>query len=298
MGRGATIATIITVPLFGLGLIYASSGGTLQLAGWSFPLWMAVLAFAIQWLIWIPCSILRTERVYDLTGSLTFITLTVCALWFAHGEVGLDLRRIVVGAMVTLWAGRLGSYLFGRILADGHDSRFDDLKTDALKFLIPWTLQGLWVAVTLLPVLLIITQPQSSDGVGALDWVGWSLWLFGFTIEVIADRQKTRFRADPKNQGRWIDEGLWRYSQHPNYFGEILLWTGLFISGLGIFSGLELLSIASPLLTYLLLTRISGIPMLDEKAMSRWGDDPDYRAYRAATSTLMLGPRRESPPRS
>ena len=130
-------------------------------------------------------------------------------------------------------------------------------------------------------------MPQA---LGPLDALGLTLWVLGLSIEVIADHQKTQFRADPRNDGRFITTGLWSWSRHPNYFGEILLWTGLCLAASASLSGGQWVSWASPALVTLLLTRVSGIPMLEERAEARWGDDPDYRAYVARTSVLVPRP--------
>ena len=155
-----------------------------------------------------------------------------------------------------------------------------------------WTMQGLWVFLTVLPVLVILTAPQAPTPIGIIEIIGWTLWIIGFGIEVVADRQKSAFKANPAHAGRWIDQGLWAYSQHPNYFGEILLWTGMFISGIGVYEGTQWLAALSPVFVYLLLTRVSGITMLDVRAEARWGHDPAYRTYFETTNVLIPGPKR------
>ena len=154
-----------------------------------------------------------------------------------------------------------------------------------------WTMQGAWVSLTALAALVIMTDARD-PGIGAAAVLGWLLWAVGWGIEVVADRQKSAFRADPANDGRFITSGLWSVSRHPNYLGEILLWTGIFVSGLGMYTGGQWAVVVSPLFVVLLLTRISGIPLLEARADRRWGDDPAYQAYRAATPVLLPRPAR------
>jgi len=125
---------------------------------------------------------------------------------------------------------------------------------------------------------------------GILGYVGIALWLFGFAVEVIADNQKTQFKKDPNNKDRFITSGLWSWSQHPNYFGEITLWLGLALFTYPVLSGWQLVTLISPIFVYLLLTRLSGIPTLDRLAKEKWGSDSDYAAYVRTTSKLILSP--------
>ena len=133
----------------------------------------------------------------------------------------------------------------------------------------------------------INSQSGSASELGIWDGIGLSMWILGFGIETIADNQKTVFNKEPNNQGKWIDSGLWYYSRHPNYLGEILLWTGIAFFGISCFTGLERVAWISPIFIYLLLTKISGTPILDKRALEKWGDDPEYQKYRANTPALI-----------
>ncbi len=193
--------------------------------------------------------------------------------------------------MVAVWAARLGSFLYRRISRDGSDGRFDKMKFDFPQFLMTWTIQGLWVSLTLAAALAIITA-SDRQAFGAIGIVGALVWLAGFVIEVMADTQKSTFRADPANEGRFITTGLWSWSRHPNYFGEITLWTGMAIMAIPVLSGWRWIALVSPVFVFVLLTRISGIPLLERRAEKRWGSDPEFRAYTDSTSVLVPLPPR------
>ncbi len=249
---------------------------------------LVALAFIIQWVMFVPAYLLQTERFYDLTGSLTYIALALGALALAPQ---LDAPRLLIGGLVIVWAVRLGSFLFLRIRADGGDTRFTHIKPHFGRFLLAWTLQGLWVTVTFAAGLAAITSAGPAS-VGVFTLLGVGLWVFGFVFEVVADRQKRAFRRDPANRGRFITQGLWRYSRHPNYFGEIVLWVGIAVMALPMLSGWAYLTLVSPVFVYLLLTRISGVNLLEAQGRKRWGDDAAYREYCERTPVLVPGPPR------
>jgi steroid 5-alpha reductase family enzyme len=252
------------------------------------------LAFAINWLVWIPASLWRTERFYDLTGSVTFVAVTSLALVAAPGPDGeASVWRVMLAAMVVVWAVRLGSFLFVRVRRDGSDGRFDKIKVHPLAFLATWTLQALWVSMTAAAALAAITVADGLGGVWAM--LGVIVWLIGFAIEVVADTQKRWFRADPANAGRFISTGLWSRSRHPNYFGEILLWSGVALMAVPTLSGWRWVVLISPVFVWLLLTRVSGVPLLEARAAARFGDDPAYGAY--VKHTPVLVPRLTNPTR-
>jgi len=256
--------------------------------------WCAIIALGVQWLAWIPASISQTERFYDLTGGLTYLAVVAFSLWAGSQSEDPSARELLISALVAIWAIRLSSFLFLRIHHAGKDGRFDQLKTSPVRFLVPWTLQALWVFLTLNAVVVINSQSGPAPALGIWDGIGLIVWILGFGIEVVADSQKTEFNAKPENEGKWIDEGLWSRSRHPNYLGEILLWTGVAIFGVACFEGLEMVAWISPVFVYLLLTKVSGIPILDRRALAKWGDDPEYQNYRENTPALFprLGAKR------
>lgn len=283
--------------LFGIGIAvmigalvaWAGSDGSVEVGG--FPLFAlcGLLAFAINWVAFIPANIAKTERYYDLTGSITYLSVTLVAVLFGEN---FDAATVIVALMVAVWAVRLGAFLFRRIRREGRDQRFDQIKTKPVRFLMTWTLQGLWVLLTAAAALAIITSEEPTP-IGWVAIAGILVWAAGFAVEVVADRQKSEFRKDPANEGRFIRSGLWAWSRHPNYFGEITLWTGIAIMAIPILSGWRWVVLISPVFVALLIGRVSGVPMLEAKADKRWGDDEEYQEYKRATPVLIPRP----PPR-
>ncbi|MDJ0960565.1 MAG: DUF1295 domain-containing protein [Acidimicrobiia bacterium] len=269
-------------------VILAGSDGSTQAGSIAVFAICGALAYLINWIVFIPSNAAKTEMYYDLTGSTTYITVTVVALLLSSD---LDARAIIVGAMVVVWALRLGSFLFRRIRKDGKDGRFDQIKTDALRFFMAWSLQGLWVLLTMAAALAIITGTERQS-LGVVGVLGILVWVAGFAIEVVADRQKSEFKTDSANAGRFITTGLWAWSRHPNYFGEIVLWTGIAIMALPVLSGWRWVTLISPVFVTVLLTRVSGLPMLERRAQERWGDEPAFQDYTANTPVLIPRPPR------
>lgn len=245
---------------------------------------IAALAFVIQWLVFIPAYLSQSERYYDFTGSVTYVTVVACAL-----TINTDPRSQLLAALIAIWALRLGSFLFLRIRDAGSDRRFDRIKPFFFRFMMTWTLQGLWVLMTAAAALAAMTSTHT-PAIGPIGMLGFGVWLAGFAIEVTADKQKREFRRDPQNSERFIQQGLWAWSRHPNYFGEILLWCGIALIAFPALQGWQYATLISPLFVYLLLTKISGVPMLDSHALKKWGDEPDYQAYRKATPVLFPRP--------
>ena len=280
------LVSLPVVILIGLGVALAGSQGGASAFGIPVFALAIGLAFLIQWLAFIPAYLLQSERFYDLTGSLTYISVTLLAVLLSPVVDG---RSILLLALVVIWAARLGTFLFRRIRKAGKDGRFDEIKPSFLRFLNAWTLQALWVALTLSAALAAITTTTRK----ALGWfagIGSLVWIFGFAFEVIADAQKNRFRADAKNKGGFIHTGLWAWSRHPNYFGEIVLWIGVAIIALPVLRGWQWVTLISPVFVTLLLTRISGVPMLEKRADEKWGGQEDYEAYKAHTPVLIPRP--------
>lgn len=280
---GATLAVAAAVGL-------AGSQGSIEVGGLPLFAICVGVAFVIQWAAFIPAYGLQTEHFFDLTGSLTYLTLTLGAVLVSGTR---DARSLLIAVLVGIWALRLGTFLFVRVRSAGSDRRFAAIKPRFALFLMTWTLQGLWVSITLGAGLAAITSTHRAP----LGWIGAAgllLWVAGFGIEVVADRQKSAFRESPENSNRFIRHGLWAWSRHPNYFGEILLWVGVALLAAPALSGWQRVTLISPLFVYLLLTRISGVPMLEGRANRKWGEDPEYQAYRRSTPSLLMRPPRRA----
>jgi steroid 5-alpha reductase family enzyme len=244
------------------------------------------LAFAINWVAFIPAALRQTEHFYDLVGGITYVSIIAVAVLFASE---LDLRATLVAAMVLVWALRLSLFLFRRIAKAGKDDRFDQIKTRPLRFLMAWTLQGLWVLLTAAAALAVITG-GAREPLGVIGIAGIGIWAAGMLIEIVADRQKSDFKANPDNAGRFINIGLWAWSRHPNYFGEIVLWTGMAIVAIPVLQGWQWATLISPVFVAFLLIKVSGIPLLEAKADRRWGGEDDYEEYKRRTPVLVPKP--------
>jgi steroid 5-alpha reductase family enzyme len=283
---GQALAAVVTAIGVGAAIAWAGSDGGDR--AWNIPVFAlcGALAYAINWLVFVPSAVARTERYYDLTGGLTYISVTVLAVLLS---AELDLRAALVATMVLVWSLRLATFLFRRISKDGRDSRFDDIKTRPAQFLMAWTLQGLWVLLTAATALAVITgggrQPLGAPGLAGL-----AIWAIGFVVEIVADRQKSHFKADPANKGRFIATGLWAWSRHPNYFGEIVLWTGMALVAVPVLQGWQWATLISPVFVTVLLTMISGVPLLEKQADERWGGEKEYEDYKRSTPVLIPRP--------
>jgi steroid 5-alpha reductase family enzyme len=269
--------------LIGLLVALAGSQGGASIAGVPLFALSVGLAFLIQWLVFIPAYLLQTEKFFDLTGSITYISVITLAFIFSKA---FDARTILLLALVVIWAIRLGTFLFSRIQKAGKDDRFDEIKPSFIRFLNVWTIQGLWVTFTMAAALVAITTSTRKE-MDCYSVIGAFLWLFGFIFEVAADAQKSRFNADPANKGKFIQTGLWARSRHPNYFGEIVLWIGVAIIALPVLQGWQWVAMISPVFVTLLITRASGVPLLEEKADKKWGGQEDYESYKKRTPVLI-----------
>lgn len=278
-----SFVSVLIVILIAAGVGFAGSQGGVEVNG--FPLFAlcVALAFIIQWIAFIPAYAKRTEKFFDITGSITYIAVMVTAVGLSPT---VDARAWLLLAVVSIWAVRLGTFLFRRVHAAGEDRRFREIKKSFARFLSTWTLQGLWVTFSLAAALAAITSEIKVE-LGLFALVGFLIWAVGFGIEAIADNQKGAFKAAPENKDKFINTGLWSWSRHPNYFGEIVLWIGVAVIALPVLRGWQWLMLISPVFITLLLTRISGVPMLETRAEEKWGGQADYEAYKNRTSVLV-----------
>ena len=245
-----------------------------------------LLAYIIQWIAFVPAYMFQTEKFYDLTGSLTYTSVFAYCMYLATlGTI--NWGSVIISILVIIWAGRLVTFLFTRIAKDGEDKRFRTIKPDMAQFFMTWTLQGMWVSVC---SLCAITAIASDTGIilNNIFYIGLLMFVGGFAIEIVADQQKSAFRAIPENRNKFITSGLWSKSRHPNYFGEITLWTGVAVMSFSSLSGIEYLTLISPVFTYLLLVKISGVRMLEGRGQKTWGQDAEYIAYMKNTPMVMI----------
>ena len=264
----------------------AISFNSIELSGVNLVGHLLVMIFVIQWIAYVPAFIFKTEKFYDLTGSLTYITVILFALYSTNSSQSFDLGGLFIGAAIIMWAVRLGSFLFMRIHRDKKDGRFDSIKTSFSQIFMTWTLQGMWVFICSSAALVAIANPMGVI-INSVFILGVALFILGFAVEVIADNQKTAFRSIPENKDAFINEGLWARSRHPNYFGEITLWTGITVMGISTFEGMNYLAIFSPIFSYLLLVYVSGVRMLEYRGLKKWGHLDDYKDYKKNTPKLI-----------
>jgi steroid 5-alpha reductase family enzyme len=268
--------------LIGYLVALAGSQGGVRVNGMPVFALTVGLIFLIQWLAFIPAYWMQTEKFFDLTGGFTYILAAGIAAFLS---ADLDARSMLLLILVVVWAGRLGTFLFRRIQKAGKDDRFDEIKPSFVRFLNVWTIQALWVTFTASAALIAITSMHRKE-LDLFAVLGALLWVFGFAFEIIADAQKSRFRENPANKGRFIQTGLWSRSRHPNYFGEIVLWIGVTVIALPVLQGWQWVALISPLFVILLLTRVSGIPLLEKKSDAKWGGQEEYETYKKRTPVL------------
>jgi len=288
MTNKESILSIIATLSVGLIIGYVGSAGSLIFNGYPLFILCACIPFIIHWIVFIPSMINQTEHYFDLIGSISYVVTCLVSLYLVALSTDLSLRSIIIAFLIVIWAMRLGSFLFLRVKREGRDNRFNVMKTKFWWFLFTWTLGGLWVFVTMCAGLAAITSGKNVDLFShPLDIIGLSFWIIGFVTEVIADNQKSRFRSNPENTNNFINEGLWKRSRHPNYFGEITLWLGITLMSLPVLSGLQLITLISPVFVFILLTKISGVSMQEARAKKKWKDNEAYQEYLKNTPMLI-----------
>ena len=232
--------------------------------------------------MFIPAYMWKTDKLTDISYAVTFALLAVIGLIIG----GISIPSIILVSAILIWSIRLGGYLLRRIHKIGRDTRFDEMRKSFWRFGRFWILQGFTVWVVLIPSMLFLIKSPTE-----LPWYAYTglfIWACGLIIEAIADMQKFRFINDIKNKGKWLDIGIWKYSRHPNYFGEITLWFGLYIFVFGNLSTTEaIIGIIGPLYIALLILFVSGVPLLEKRAEKKWGNNFEYRKYKQRTSVLI-----------
>ena len=241
-----------------------------------------ILSFIFHWLLFIPAFIYKTEKFYDLTGSLSYITIIFYVLVSSYNGV-INFGNIILSSLIIIWTLRLGSFLFLRIKKAGEDKRFREIKKSFSWFFMAFTVSGMWVSICALCALTGISNGIELTGV---TYIGILLFVIGFTLEIIADTQKTNFRKIKDNKDKFITTGLWKYSRHPNYLGEIILWIGVAIISYSSLEINQLFTLISPIFTYLLLVHVSGINLLEKSGEKKWGGLNEYKKYKKETPRL------------
>ena len=268
-------------------IAYAISDNSLLINDVPVIYYCITISYLIHWIVFIPSYLQKTEKFYDFTGMIAYLSIIGFALYQKKQILDtIDFDSMLIGILISVWTLRLGMFLFYRVFKVGEDDRFEAVKTSASRFFIWFTVSGLWVSLTSIAAINILTTKIDHNNYYFV-YLGALVWLFGFLFEVISDYQKMKFKNIPDNKNKFIDTGLWSLSRHPNYFGEIILWIGIFIITLPSISGIDYITIISPIFVYFLLNKISGINLLEIKAQKRWGELESYKAYRSKTPQLI-----------
>ena len=266
-------------------LSFAISYGIAHLTGSVIVKNAVLLAYAIHWIAYIPAYLFQTEKFYDLTGSVTYLSVVWFVFLSTYQSISLNFGNLILVLLISIWTIRLGLFLFMRIHKAGEDKRFRTIKTSASQFFMTFTISGLWVTLCSMCALVAISSPEGLV-MNALTYVGIILFIIGFGIEIVADNQKTAFRSIEANKDSFITSGLWSKSRHPNYFGEVLLWFAIAVISFSSLEGLQLITLISPVFTYILLVYVSGVRMLEDMNDKKWADDEQYKSYKKNTPML------------
>ncbi len=266
-------------------LSFAISYGIAHLTGSVIVKNAVLLAYVIHWIAYIPAYLFQTEKFYDLTGSVTYLSVVWFVFLSTYQSISLNFGNLILVLLISIWTIRLGLFLFMRIHKAGEDKRFRTIKTSASQFFMTFTLSGLWVTLCSMCALVAISSPEGLV-MNALTYVGIILFIIGFGIEIVADNQKTAFRSIEANKDSFITSGLWSKSRHPNYFGEVLLWFAIAVISFSSLEGLQLITLISPIFTYILLVYVSGVRMLEDMNDKKWADDEQYKSYKKNTPML------------
>ncbi|MGV8162192.1 MAG: DUF1295 domain-containing protein [Candidatus Nanoarchaeia archaeon] len=255
-----------------------------------YGLWISLLVvFLLQAIFFLFAARFKTDKVTDLSYGLTFVVISLFLL-LINPDVGAI--QWIFFILILLWGTRLSVYLFTRILKIKKDSRFDGIRERFLSFAKFWVLQGLSIWIILLPITSVLILKDLFYSF--VFWAGILIWLVGFITESVADYQKSKFYNTKESKTKWIATGLWKYSRHPNYFGEILCWWGIFIAATPYLSGWTWVSVLSPLWITYLLIYVTGLPPLEKKADEKYMHNSAYEKYKKRTSSLIPLPLKKS----
>lgn len=230
---------------------------------------------------WFLVSVIKKRNdVADIAWGLGFVLISWVALYLS----GFSVKAFIIDTLVSIWGIRLASHIYKRNKSKPEDSRYAEWRATwkhlyLRSYLQVFLLQGVFMYLISLPVLFI--NFTKTDQIGPLGFLGIFIWLFGFYFEYLADKQLSKFLSDPENKGKLMDKGLWRYSRHPNYFGEVTQWWGIFITTLSV--PLGFLTIVGPLTITTLILFVSGVPLLEKKRAG----NPAFEEYKKHTSVFI-----------
>ncbi|ESO99063.1 hypothetical protein LOTGIDRAFT_226445 [Lottia gigantea] len=246
----------------------------------------AIVTVAMQFSFFLIACTCKFDKVTDFAGGSNFVILAIITFFLPGTYIT---RQIYTTIFVVVWGLRLSGYLLYRIIKIGEDKRFDDKRENPLQFAIFWIFQAVWVFTVSLP-FIFINSPVSASRFrewAVLDIIGIIFYVIGLVSETVADIQKFNFRNNPDNKGKWCAVGLWKFSRHPNYFGEIMVWLGLFLISTSILKDGQWVAVLSPIFTIVILLFVSGIPLLEKKADERYRKLESYQIYKNRTSPLI-----------
>jgi steroid 5-alpha reductase family enzyme len=241
----------------------------------------AVVIFAYFLILFVIAQIIRNNSIVDMAWGPGFVVVSLYA-YFSAGNF--TLRGTAALLLISTWGLRLAYHIIRRNWGKPEDFRYANWRQEWGKWVVPraffqvFMLQGVFMFVVALPVLL--TQASAMSGFGILETMGVLIWLTGFYFESVGDRQMRKFKSNPENKGKIIQSGLWKYTRHPNYFGEATMWWGIWLIALPVPYGV--LGIISPVTITFLLLFVSGVPMLEKKYRGR----PDFEAYAERTNAF------------
>ena len=241
---------------------------------------MTIIVVLIQIIFYFHSYLFKTELLFDFIGSISFISLMAIGLIFT---ASLDFNKVLISLLLFLWTSRLGLFLLIRRIKAKKDVRLQKYLETPSKLFVLWNMQAIWVILSSLPIIAVLTS-ESTNTFGLIEWGGFLVWLVGFLIQILADNQKRNFKIN--NPSRFINTGLWAYSRHPNYLGEILIWLGFTIISIRYLNGASLVALISPIFVFILLRFISGVPQLESIASERWGNDEKYQYYKSKVGLL------------
>lgn len=248
-----------------------------------FLLISALSVFLYMSTLFIVASLKKDNSIVDIAWGLGFILIVFILIFFSEQ---VTLRQFLLFILVFIWGMRLAVHIFLKNKGQAEDFRYAAWRKQWGKnwrwrsFLQVFMLQGFFMIIIALPIIAVAAS-TTVVAINGFDCLGVGVWLFGFFWEAVGDYQLLRFKKNKANKGQFITHGLWQYSRHPNYFGECVMWWGIFIIALS--SDFVLVSLVSPVIITWLLTSVSGVPMLEEK----YKDNPAYQNYAAHTSAFI-----------